>query len=90
MLHDKATIRVQITSPNLGCFDRAYDVPFDGDMLEYRGIISDRLDRLSDMAKQWVEKQIFPAPRPSAIEEVINEIELAEMKNRMKDERRTN
>ena len=90
MLHDKAKIRVQITSPNLGCFDRAYDVPFDGDMLEYRGIISDRLDRLSDMAKQWVEKQMFPTPRPSAIEEVINEIELAKMKNRMKDERRTN
>ena len=83
MLHDKATIRVQITSPNLGCFDRMYDVPFDGDMLEYRGIISDRLDRLSDMAKQWVVNQMFPAHRLSPIEEVINEIEMAEMRNRL-------
>lgn len=84
MLHDKVTIRVQITSPNLGCFDRAYDVPFDGDMLEYRGTISDRIDRLSDMAKQWIVNQMFPAHSLSPIEEVIYEIGMAEMRNRFK------
>lgn len=83
-MNDGATIRVEITSPNLWCFDMAYDVPFDGDMLEYRGLISVRLDRLSDMAKQWVVNQMFPAHSISPIEEVINEIGMAKMRNRLK------
>lgn len=84
-MQDRTTVRVTIISPMFGLFDKVIDINLEGQpLLDYREAVKECIQKLSCMGEDWVSEKMRIENRISPIEEVINEIGMAKMRNRLK------
>ena len=90
-MQDRTTVRVTIISPMFGLFNKAIDINLEGQpLLDYREEVKEWIQKLSCMGEDWVSEKMRTEDRISPIEEVINEIGMVEMRNRLKKGRKGN